>query len=58
MHGILTTWIKDILRYIVEHAGADDASAARGVGRHGAHAGGLSHRAGEPRPLQRGHRGR
>ena len=27
MHGILTTWIKDILRYIVEHAGADDRSA-------------------------------
>jgi hypothetical protein len=27
MHGILTTWIKDILRYIVEHAGADDPSA-------------------------------
>ena len=29
MHGILTTWIKDILRYIVEHAGADDAGRAR-----------------------------
>jgi hypothetical protein len=27
MHGILTTWIKDILRYIIEHAGATDASA-------------------------------
>jgi hypothetical protein len=27
MHGILTTWITDILRYIVEHAGADDPSA-------------------------------
>ena len=27
MHGILATWIKDILRYIVEHAGADDPSA-------------------------------
>ena len=27
MHGILTTWIQDILRYIVEHAGADDPSA-------------------------------
>jgi hypothetical protein len=27
MHGILTVWIKDILRYIVEHAGADDGAA-------------------------------
>ncbi len=29
MHGILTTWIRDILRYIVEHSGADDAEARR-----------------------------
>ena len=27
MHGILTTWIRDILRYVVEHVGADDAAA-------------------------------
>jgi hypothetical protein len=27
MHGILTTWIRDILRYIVEHSGADDPQA-------------------------------
>ena len=27
MHGILTTWIRDILRYIVAHAGADDTGA-------------------------------
>jgi len=27
MHGILATWIRDILRYITEHAGADDAMA-------------------------------
>lgn len=27
MHGILTTWIKDILRYIVAHAGATDEAA-------------------------------
>jgi hypothetical protein len=27
MHGILTTWIRDILRYIVEHSGSDDAHA-------------------------------
>jgi len=27
MHGILTTWIRDILRYVVEHSGADDAGA-------------------------------
>ena len=27
MHGILTTWIRDILRYVVEHSGADDAAA-------------------------------
>ena len=56
MHGILTTWIKDILRYVVEHAGADDPSARCGVGRHRTHVGGLSHRAGQPRALQRSHR--
>lgn len=36
MHGILTTWIRDILRYIVEHSGADDAqarAAANGMAR-------------------------
>jgi hypothetical protein len=27
MHGILTTWIRDILRYVVEHSGVDDAAA-------------------------------
>jgi hypothetical protein len=36
MHGILTTWIKDILRYIVDRAGAGDAaarSASAGIAR-------------------------
>jgi hypothetical protein len=36
MHGILTTWIKDILCYIVAHAGADDSmarSASAGIAR-------------------------
>jgi hypothetical protein len=27
MHGILTTWVRDILRYIVEHSGSDDTQA-------------------------------
>ena len=48
MHGILTTWIRDILRYIVEHSGADDAAAACRLGRHGAYVGGVSDRPGRP----------
>ena len=58
MHGILTTWIRDILRYIVEHTGADDAGRARRLGRDGAHVGDLPHRPGRPRALPRGHCGR
>ena len=49
MHGILTTWIRDILRYIVAHGGADDG--ARRVSRDGAHVGSVSHRAGRPQAL-------
>ena len=55
MHGILTTWIRDILRYIVEHAGADDPAPHR-LGRDGAHVGGVPHRPGRTRALPRGHR--